>query len=122
MVSIVGLSVIRDGEEIKVPCICSIDPWIYRWVDSEVLGIPSTVIPEYLHHFREENLITPEGEYEEEYILEAPSPNERVCYVNHDGGPRWLWMYDVFITKLGVRISFTTFQVSIIQWTESAPT
>ena len=53
-------------------------PWIYRWVDPEVLGIPSAVTPEYLHHFREENLITPEGEYEEEYILEALGPNERV--------------------------------------------
>ena len=97
-------------------------PWIYRWVDPEVLGIPSAVTPEYLHHFREENLITPEGEYKEEYILEAPGPNERVCYINHDGGPRWLWMYDVLIAKLGIRLLFTIFQVSIIQWTEAAPT
>ena len=77
-------------------------PWIYCWVDLEVLGIPSAVTPEFLHHFREENLITPEGEYEEEYVLEAPGPSDRVCYINHDGGPRWLWMYDFLIAKLGI--------------------
>ena len=87
-----------------------------------MLGIPSAVTPEYLHHFREENLMTPKGEYEEEYVLETLGPSDRVCYVNHEGGSRWLWMYDVLIAKLGIRIPFTHFQVSILQWTEAAPT
>ena len=75
-------------------------PWIYRWVDPEVLGIPSAVT--FLHHFREGNLITSEDEYKEEYVLEAPGSSDRVCYINHDGGLRWLWMYEVLIAKLGV--------------------
>ena len=66
--------------------------------------------------------MTPKGEYEEEYVLETLGPSDRVCYVNHEGGSRWLWMYDVLIAKLGIRIPFTHFQVSILQWTEAAPT
>ena len=83
-------------------------------VKQELLGIPSTVTSEFLHLFWEENLFAPEGEYEEEYVLEAPGPSERVCYLNHDGGPKWLWMYNVFITKLGIWILFTHFQVTIL--------
>lgn len=86
-----------------------------------MLGTPSIVTYEFLDHFREENLITPEGEYEEDYILEAPSPSERVCYLNHGRGPNWMWMYDVLITKFGIRIPFTHFQVTILKWTEATP-
>ena len=87
-----------------------------------MLGIPSAVTPEFLHHFREENLIIPEGEYEEEYFLEAPGSSSRVCYINHDGGLRWLCMYGVLIAKLGAQLPFTHFQVSILQRTEAVPT
>lgn len=38
----------------------------------------------FLHSLREENLITLEGEYEEDYTLEIPSKYERVCYINHE--------------------------------------
>ena len=66
----------------------SIIPLIYRWVDPEVLGIPSKVTSEVLKSLHEEHLLTPEGEYEEEYILEAPGADERVCYINLAGGLR----------------------------------
>ena len=39
--------------------------WIYKWVDPEVLGIPSMASPEFLRLLKEEHLITPKGEYEE---------------------------------------------------------
>ena len=81
-------------------------PPIYRWVDPEVVGVPSSVTSEFLKSFREEHLLTSEGE---EYILKAPSTNERVCYINLEGGSRWMWMYDVLISMFGVRISFTHF-------------
>ena len=42
---------------------------------------------DFLGHFREEKLLTLEGEYEEKYILEALGPSERVCYINHGRGP-----------------------------------
>ena len=38
-------------------------------MEPEVLGTPSTVTPEFLGHFREENLITLEGENKEDYVL-----------------------------------------------------
>ena len=60
--------------------------WIYKWVDPKVLGIPSRVSFEFLRSLREEHYITPEGEYEEDYILEVPHVNERVCYINHGSG------------------------------------
>ena len=71
--------------------------WTYLWVEPEVLGSPSVVIFKFLGHFREENLLTLEGEYEKEYILRAPSPSERVFYINHGSGPSWMWMYDILI-------------------------
>ena len=77
-------------------------PSIYRWVDSEVLGIPSRVTSEFLKSSREKYLLTLEGKYEEEYVLEAPTTDERVCYINLHGGSRWMWMYDVLISKFGV--------------------
>ena len=96
-------------------------PLIYRWVDSEVLGIPSKVTSAFLKLLREEHLLTPEGEYEEEYFLEAPTIDERVCYINLQGSPRWMWMYDVLISKFGVRVPFTHFQFSILECTGDAP-
>ena len=89
-------------------------------MELEVIGILSVVTPKFLSHFREENLIMLEGEYEEEFVLEAPGSSERVCYCNHRSGPSWMWMYDVLIMKLGIRIPFTHFQVTILQQIEAA--
>ena len=89
--------------------------WIYRWIEPEVLRTPSIVISEFLGHFREENSIMREGEYEEDYVLEALGSSEMLCYLNHGKGPNWMWMYNVLITKLGIRILFTHFQVTILQ-------
>ena len=63
-------------------------PWIYKWIDLEVLKIPLKVTPEFLKLLREEHLLTQEGEYEEEFVLEALDINERVCYINLAGGPK----------------------------------
>ena len=38
--------------------------FIYQWVDWEVIRTPSKVNLEFLKSLREENVITPEGEYE----------------------------------------------------------
>ena len=89
--------------------------WIYCWVEPKVLGNPFVVTSEFLGHFREENLLTLKGEYEEDYILEAPSPSKRVCYINHERGSRWMWMYNALISKLGVRVPFTHFQFTILE-------
>ena len=71
-------------------------------MEPEVLGTLLVMTPEFLCHLREENVITLEGKYEEDYVLEAPGTSERVCYYNHGRGLSWMWTYDVFITKLGV--------------------
>ena len=76
--------------------------WIYKWVDREVLRIPLKVTSELLKSLQEEHLLTPEEEYEEEYVLEAPDANERVCYLNLVGGLKWMSMYDILISKFGV--------------------
>ena len=99
----------------------SVIPTIYRWVDLEVLGVLSRVTSEFLKSLHEEHLLTPEGEYEEEYFLEAPSVDQRVCYLNLEGGPRWMWMYNVIIAKFGVRIPFTHFQFTILERIGAAP-
>ena len=70
---------------------------------------------EFMRSLKEEHLITPKGEYEEEYVSEAPNVNERVCYVNHGKGPNWMWIYNVLISKFGVRIPFTHFQFTILK-------
>ena len=95
--------------------------WIYKWVDCEVLKIPSKVTPEFLKSLREEHLLIPEGEYEEECVLEAPNADKRVCYLNLDGGLKWMTMYEVLISKFGIRILFTHFQFTILEWTGTAP-
>ena len=71
-------------------------------MEPKVLGTLLAMNPKFVGHFREDNLITQEGEYEEDYLLEAPDPNERVCYYNNERGLSWMWMYDVLITKVGV--------------------
>ena len=86
--------------------------WIYRRVEPvepEVLGTPSIVSSRFLGHFRDENLLTSKGEYEEDYILEAPNPSEKVSYINHRNGSNWMWMYNVLISKFGVQVPFTHF-------------
>ena len=52
-------------------------PTIYKWVDPKVLGVPSKVTSEFLKLLCEEHSLTLEGEYEEEYFLEAPNADER---------------------------------------------
>ena len=96
-------------------------PSMYRWVNSEVLGIPLKVTSAFLKSLCEEHLLTPEGEYEEEYYLEAPTTDERVCYINLHDGPRCMWMYDVLTSKFGVHVSLTHFQFSILEHTGAAP-
>ena len=93
-------------------------PSLYHWVDSEVLGIPSKVTSEFLKSLREEHLLTLEGEYEEEYYLEAPFADKRVCYINLHGGSRWMWIYDVLISKFR---AFTHFQFSVLEHTGATP-
>ena len=94
---------------------------IYWWVDLEVLGIPSKVTSTFLKSLHEEHLLTPEGEYEEEYVLEVPTADERVCYINLHGDPKWMWMYDVLISKFGVRVLFIHFQFNILEHTGATP-
>ena len=62
-------------------------------------------------------MLTPEGEYKEEYILEAPNVDEKVCYLNLVGSPKWMSMYDILISKFGVCIPFTHFQFAILEQT-----
>ena len=76
---------------------------------------------EFLRSLREEHLITPEGNYEEEYILEAPHVNEKVYYMDHGRCLNWIWMYDVLISKFGVRIPFTHFQFTILERIGATP-
>ena len=76
--------------------------WIYRWVELEVLGILLVVTSKFLWSLREESLITPEDEYEEDYALGVPGENESVCNINHGRGPNWMPMYKVLITKLNI--------------------
>ena len=74
----------------QIPKVLQFSPsiqWIYKWVDLEVLGIPSWVSSNFLGSLREENLITQEGEYKEDYILEVLDVNKQVCYLNHRKGP-----------------------------------
>ena len=94
---------------------------IYKWVDPKVLGIPSRLTSEFLKSLREEHLLTLEGEYEGEYILEEPDVDERVCYLNLAGGPRWMWMYDILVSKFSVRIPFTHFHFTVLERTGAAP-
>ena len=91
--------------------------WINRWVEPEVLGTPSVVTFEFLGHFREENLLTLGGEYEEDYIFEAPGPSERVCYINHRNDSNRIWTYNVLISKFSVHVPLINFQFTILEWT-----
>ena len=40
----------------------------------------------FLQSLREENLITQEGKYEEDYALGVLDENDKVCYINHRYG------------------------------------
>ena len=90
---------------------------IYKWIVLEVLGILSRASFEFLRSLREEHLITLEGIYKEDHILELPYVDERVCYINYGRGTYWMWMYDVLISKFGVHIPFTHFQFTILEGT-----
>ena len=76
---------------------------------------------EFLRTLREEHPITLEGKYEEDYILEVPHVNERVCYINHGSSPNWIWIYDVLISKFGIYIPFTHFQFTILERSRVSP-
>ena len=75
----------------------------------------------FLRSLREENLITPEDEYEEDYIMEVSNVNKRVCYLNHRKGLNWMSMYDILISKIRVLVPFTDFQFTILEQTLTTP-
>lgn len=79
-------------------------------MEPEVLGTLSIMTSEFLGHFREENLITLEGEYEKDYVLEAPSPRERVCYLNHERGSSWMSMFLITKATRSCCLLFTNLQ------------
>ena len=54
---------------------------------SGVVGTPSLIDSKFLISLWKANLITLEGEHKEDYVLEVPHINKRVCYVNHGDEP-----------------------------------
>ena len=86
-----------------------------------MLGTALQVNFNFLRSLSEENLITPEDEYEEDYILKVPNVDESVCYMNHGSGSNLMWMYNVLISKFGVRILFIDFQFTVLLRTLVTP-
>ena len=82
---------------------------LYGWVDREVLGIPSIIGEEDLDSYRECLELTPGGVNDSDYVLQAASEDECICFLNHDDQPHFMWMYEALFSKFGVRLPFTNF-------------
>ncbi|MED6118792.1 hypothetical protein PIB30_005928 [Stylosanthes scabra] len=97
-------------------------PSEYDWVSDEVLGTPSKVSLSYLEKLKEAKVVIRTSE-EGKYELVVPNIEERICYSNRslETESNWLWVLDTFFTKVGGKISFSNFQIEILQECKCAP-
>ncbi|QHN98452.1 uncharacterized protein DS421_13g389660 [Arachis hypogaea] len=94
-----------------------------QWVDVTVLGEEPSVDTEFITHLRTHYRICASEEDEPKYELVVPGPEDRVCFGRADEtAPHFFFMYESMVTRLGVFLPFSEFEMSVLRHCRVAPT
>ena len=94
-----------------------------HWVDVTVLGEEPSVDSEFITHLRTRHRICSSEEDEPKYELVAPGPEDRVCFGRvNEAAPHFFFMYECMITRLGVFLPFSNFEMSVLRHCRVAST
>ncbi|XP_052115726.1 uncharacterized protein LOC107481146 [Arachis duranensis] len=94
-----------------------------QWVDVTVLGEEPLVDAEFITHLRTHYRLCTSEEDEPKYELIIPGPEDRVCFGRVDeAAPHFFFMYECMITRLGVFLPFSDFEISVLHHCRVAPT
>ncbi|QHO51211.1 uncharacterized protein DS421_1g28950 [Arachis hypogaea] len=93
------------------------------WVDVTVLGEEPLVDAEFITHLRTHHRLCTSNEDEPKYELLVPGLEDRVCHGRaNETAPHFFFMYECMITRLGVFLPFSDFEMSVLQHCRVAPT
>ncbi|QHO16137.1 uncharacterized protein DS421_10g301080 [Arachis hypogaea] len=94
-----------------------------QWVDVTVLGEEPLVDAEFITHLRTHHRLCTSDEDEPKYELIIPGPEDRVCFGRaNEVAPHFFFMYECMITRLGVFLPFSDFEISVLHHCKVAPT
>ncbi|QHN85456.1 uncharacterized protein DS421_16g537590 [Arachis hypogaea] len=94
-----------------------------QWVDVTVLGEEPSVDTEFITHLRTHHRICTSEEDEPKYELVVPGPEDWVCFGRADeAAPHFFFMYESMVTRLGVFLPFSEFEMSVLRHCQVAPT
>ncbi|QHN79438.1 uncharacterized protein DS421_19g670040 [Arachis hypogaea] len=94
-----------------------------QWVDVTVLGEEPSVDTEFITHLRTHHRICTSEEDEPKYELVVPGPEDRVCFERADEvAPHLFFMYESMVTRLGIFLPFSEFEMSVLRHCRVAPT
>ncbi|XP_020972149.1 uncharacterized protein LOC110269081 [Arachis ipaensis] len=94
-----------------------------QWVDVTVLGEEPLVDAEFITHLRTHHRICTSEEDEPKYELVVPGPEDRVCLGRaNEAALHFFFMYECMITRLGVFLPFSHFEMSVLHHCRVAPT
>ncbi|MED6131284.1 hypothetical protein PIB30_008323 [Stylosanthes scabra] len=87
-----------------------VEAQLYGWVDEEVFTQPSVIPGGSLSELRHNIRLMRDARLEEDYVLEAAGPSDRVLLRAEEGNPHFLWVYQELFTCLGVTFPLMDFQ------------
>ncbi|QHO39622.1 uncharacterized protein DS421_4g130780 [Arachis hypogaea] len=94
-----------------------------QWVDVTVLGEEPLVDAEFITNFRTHHRICTSEEDEPKYELVVLGPEDRVCFGKAtEAAPHFFYMYESMVTRLGVFLPFSDFEITVLCYCRVAPT
>ncbi|MED6201998.1 hypothetical protein PIB30_100937 [Stylosanthes scabra] len=91
-----------------------------EWVDDAVLGAKSVVDEEFIKYFCQHHRYRVGSVEGKKYRVIAPGPEDRACYVDPEG-ESCIFLYEPIFTKVGIRVSFSEFEIGVLNECEIAP-
>ncbi|XP_052114713.1 uncharacterized protein LOC127745649 [Arachis duranensis] len=94
-----------------------------QWVDVTVLEEEPLVDTEFITNLRTHHRICTSEEDEPKYELVVPGPEDRVCFGRAtEAAPHFFYMYESMVTRLGVFLLFSNFEIAVLRHCRVAPT
>ena len=94
-----------------------------QWVDVTVLGEEPLVDTDFITDLRTRHRLCTSDEDEPKYELLAPGLEDRVCFGRaSEAAPHFFFMYESMLTRLGVFLPFSDFEMDVLRHCRVAPT
>ncbi|MED6213061.1 hypothetical protein PIB30_089649 [Stylosanthes scabra] len=105
----------KSCQNIYCPRVLSVaERELYGWVDKEVFSQSSVGTSDMLPELCREMRLTEGGVSEEDYVIEAPGPSDRLPFQVAEDRTHFLWVYTELFSRLFVQLPFIDFQKEVM--------